>query len=634
VRPGWLILLLLWSSGVMAAAPDEGYRFKRDLQVPETGWVRVPLDGRIIAQAQPGGHWNLMAPDGRAVHFNVLSVHSGFLEARTVTLDENPEGWQIVFDLGPTPVRHHRLDIDLVRPASAAGCRVEGSHDLESWHSLGEGTLFRLGAGEMLHGSGLEYRETDLRFLRLWWPKAAGFPEFRTVGVQSLPEPPGDPLTVAVELRREASSGGASRYRLHLPGPGMNIRRLVLIGVGDGGEEVAYRLYRAAWQRWTIVAEGRFKAGEPPIIDIGGRRIGRTQLRLELYADDGEDIDIEEAALEIPAAWLLFHAEQPGRHALVYGGTPAMERVSLTDDLAVGPVVEIRAGDNEEPLPLPDIPERLVIPVPPEEPGKTVTEWPVDTRHAKAGDVVRLILPYAVRGDVGYSINQLRLQTKGDEIPYLITTPEEPEAEIVLEDLSAAPVSGGRYHRIAVKDARLSPLLSQVEIFAAGRHFERQLRVLFPIDSRPGMESDGVEIQVRWQCGAPDAVPCRAVIDQVPAGASGEMEILVENDGSPTMGPFTLRGWTARPALVFVHPGADDLSLLWDRGGKPGTRSYPLEKYAALLLAMPWSEAGLDIASAQQLKSRRELLSKSAMIAMLVLGAIALLWILARNLRH
>jgi len=634
VRRRWIIPLLFWSLTAGAAASDEGYRFRREVQVPHAGWMRMPLDGRVIAQAQPGGRWNLSGPDGETVPFNALSPHRGFLEARTLTIDDDPEGWRILFDLGPTPIRHRRLQIDLMRQTSASGCRVEGSHDLEKWIFLGEGTLFRLGAGETLHGSALDYSETDLRYLRLWWPKAAGFPQFRGVGVESLAEPPGDPLTVPIDIRREALSGGGTGYRLHLPGPGLEIRHLMLMGLEESGKNISYRLFRAERRRWEVLSEGRFEAGEQAKIDIGGGALDRSRLRMELYSDDEDDLDIEEALLEAPATWLLFHATQPGRYALVYGGEPAAKSRSLAKDLEIGALTEVRPGDEEESLPLSEIPERLVSPITPKEPVEPVTVWRVDARHAALGDVVRLELPDEVRRDVGHSINQLSLQTAGKEVPYLITTPEEPEAVIILEDLSPAPVDGERYHRISVNDARLSPLLSQVELLAGEERLQRAARLIFPVPSRPGIETKPVEIVAQWQCGTSDGIRCRASIGHVPARSTGEMQILIEPEGGSIGGSFTLRGWTARPTLVFVHPGSDDLELAWDRDRKRGARSYPLQKYSALLLAMPWSEAGLDTVEARQQKSRRDFLSKGAMIAMLVLGAIALLWILARNLRH
>jgi hypothetical protein len=634
VRGRWIIPLLLLSLGAGAAASGEGYRFSREVQVPQAGWVRMPLDGRVIAQAQPGERWNLIGPDGEAVPFKALSPHRGFLDARTLTIDEDPDGWRILFDLGPTPVRHRRLQIDLMRQTSAAGCRVEGSHDLENWIFLGEGTLFRLGAGERLHGSALDYSETDLRYLRLWWPKEAGFPEFRGVGVQSLPGPPGDPLTVAVDLRREVNSGSGTGYRLHLPGPGLEIRSLILGGLDVGGEQIAYRLYQAEWRRWEVLAEGRLKAGKQAEIAIGGNTLDRSQLRLELYSADEGDLHIEEAILEVLATWLLFHAEQPGMYTLVYGGEPAAKCRALANDLEIGPLVEIRPDEEEESLPFPQIPERLVSPVAAEDPGERVREWRVDVRDAAKGDVVRLELPDDVRSAVGSSISQLRLQAEGNEIPYLITTPEEPQAAIVLEGLSPAPVSGERHHRISLNDARLSPLLSQVEILAGEEQFERPARLLFPLPARPGVETRPVEIVAQWQCGASDGIKCRAAIGQIPARSTGEMQILIEPEGGSTGDSFTLRGWTARPSLVFVHPGSNDLALVWSRDGQSRVREYPLEKHAATLLAMPWSEAGLDTAEARRQRSRRDNLSKGAMIAMLVLGAIALLWILARNLRN
>ena len=173
---------LLLALGIAEAGVEERYRFARSLEVPEAGWVRVPLDGRAVSGGFPDDRWKLADPAGREIPHRVLAPRRGFVTARTHSAERTDEGWAIVFDLGPVPIRHSRLDVELVRPTSASEVLLEGSDDLVSWSVLTSGALFRLGTEATLRRSALHYPVTDLRYLRLTWPESAGFPEFAKYG--------------------------------------------------------------------------------------------------------------------------------------------------------------------------------------------------------------------------------------------------------------------------------------------------------------------------------------------------------------------------------------------------------------------------------------------------------------------
>ncbi len=234
----------------------EVFRYTRAVTPERAGWVRVALDAHALGHGLPGDGWWVFGPDGEAVPHAVLRPRSGEVPARTLTVEEGAEGWGIVFDLGPTPLRHRRLEVLPAEPVAARGCRLEGSRDGRSWEYLAEGDLFRLGERQDLVRSFLEYPATEVRYLRLTWPRDAGFPEFQRAFVEVLDEPPEGPVTAELAVTRVDSSEGRASYRLELPAPGIRPERLELRGEGSGA--VGYRLYRVERQRRELLREGTF----------------------------------------------------------------------------------------------------------------------------------------------------------------------------------------------------------------------------------------------------------------------------------------------------------------------------------------------------------------------------------------
>jgi hypothetical protein len=632
VKRAWVLAVALaLAVGSVGAAPTEGFRFERKLDVPVEAWVRVPLDARALARALPAHDWRIVGPEGESVAFRVLAMPRELVHARTLSLEEQSSGWSIVFDLGPTPLLHRRLEVNLLRRTSAPDCTLEGSEDLESWTLLGEGTLFRLGAGETLHRSGLEYPESDARYLRLQWPRAAGFPEFSDVGVQPLEQPAGGPVAAPIEIRPRSTSAAGAEYRLELPGPGLSIRQLVLHWRRVPRAAVGYRLLRGVSQRWEVVASGTFRPDQPATIELQEQRLDRSSLRLDLGSLEGEPLKLDRARVEVNPVWILFRAERAGRYSLLYGGTGA-QRPPAEADASVGPVLDVRPGGEESELPLPPIPSRVTQPVEASESTVNEARWPVIVDGIGPGEVVKLELPDVVREEVA-DLNRIRILAGKREVPFLVWTPEEPELRLEFEELTAATMAEGRRRRLRVEHPALSTLLSQIEISARGGRPEPSLLARFPVATRPGVDSRPVELHSTWDCRHSPELQCRAELGQVPAAANRELELFVEPRRGALPTTYSLRGWGPRPGLYFVMPDTDELMLTWTRSRRFRRHDYPLREHADVLLALPSKEAGLRLEAVTEARQRRDALGRAALIAMLVVTAIALLWVLARNTR-
>ena len=93
------------------------------------------------------------------------------------------------------------------------------------------------------------------------------------------------------------------------------------------------------------------------------------------------------------------------------------------------------------------------------------------------------------------------------------------------------------------------------------------------------------------------------------------------------------QSWTARPTLVFVLPETGELTLARLHGRRVDGPYYGFGSHEPALLAAPWTPASLDLTSQRDARERREKLMRIVLFAVLGVGAAALLWILARNLR-
>ena len=130
------------------------------------------------------------------------------LDASLVDVSQAADGWLITLDLGKAPARHNRLRFGFTSSNTVAEVHLETSADGATWQPLTDASLFRLGPGGP-EQTEIHYAPTGVRYLRLAWPKAAGFPS--TDRVQVMPAPPEAVGTAAITA---TVAGGAEDWLL------------------------------------------------------------------------------------------------------------------------------------------------------------------------------------------------------------------------------------------------------------------------------------------------------------------------------------------------------------------------------------------------------------------------------------
>ena len=175
---------------------------------------------------------------------------------------------------------------------------MAGSDDRAAWTRLGSGSFVRLGDEAGLARTALDLPPSSFRYLRLEWPRSAGFPALEGAAVVlregTLPGAP----SLAAPVRPASEPGS---WRVELPAAGLRGVRLALRGAGL--ERAPLRLLAARDGRWEPLADVAACAA-PCAIALGGAPLPSAVLRIEGEAGGGRAID--GAALELEPAWRLF----------------------------------------------------------------------------------------------------------------------------------------------------------------------------------------------------------------------------------------------------------------------------------------------------------------------------------------
>jgi len=314
-----LLLPFVALSARAAPAAAQQTRFTRPIEVPQAGWIEVPLDPDILRRAAPaGGHLRLFGPEGEEVVFaRMASEEVGDrVPAEVMSAEQTETGWSMVFQVPPGEggsLRHDRLVLSLegepFEGPSAAAARLEGSDDGEAWTLLAVGRLERGAGGDAL----FTYPASEHRYLRLWWPRGVagqapvvdeedggdGAPLLRSAAVEVVPrralgialERPACQSPVAAVAPAASSAGGEAGDRAGGSEPGQGTGPSLEPGRGERAgfaagpravcplplgveyrllhrldlavearEPVGYRLLVPEAGRWEVVAEGVWAA--------------------------------------------------------------------------------------------------------------------------------------------------------------------------------------------------------------------------------------------------------------------------------------------------------------------------------------------------------------------------------------
>jgi hypothetical protein len=580
------------------AALEPARIYERDLDVAAAGWVRVPLDLAALRHITPdGGDLRVIGPDGAEVPRLLASPPARPGRRPAQVIDVKPEGgadggWRLTLDAGEGVPAHEQLIFDLDRRTAATAVKLEGSTDLRSWQPLAEGDLFRLGQGDDgLERTALSYPPTSVRYLRLAWPKAAGFPELRSVELE-LSAGPSIALATG-DTTCERGGNGAVSCRVDLPAPGTAVRRIELSLSGAG--PVGYLLEAPEGGRWSVIAEGVWQRPTAEgslethhLLSLDAGVTAGDFLRLALYAA-GTPPDLSGVRLEIAPREVAFRAESPGRYTLIYGAgsgaPPKLESAAEENpaELAAGPERSRPAA----PLPA------AADPGAPLNPEAFPSSWVVAAPGASAGDVVRLELPDGVYAAAHADLGDLRLATGTRQIPYVRWSSPEPVRAAVAWGMRAEPERRRGWSRVELDLPAARAPWTQVSIATPGGPLRRNLEVLAVRPRNP--EPSGRETTIAstvWECNPTPPLPCRTLLPIEGPGAPRIAVRFDDGDNAP-LGEVELAVWRRRDALVFVWPGNSAKVQLLAGAEAIAAPDYDLAALSGELLGRPWQAGEL-----------------------------------------
>ncbi|MBP7148909.1 MAG: hypothetical protein KBD01_15360 [Acidobacteria bacterium] len=579
-------LLVALSCGVLPlalAAPEP--LPARAVEVSAAGWVRVALDAGALSLGGPAQRWSVHDPAGHAVPLALLAPVQGRVPLRTAAVEQVSGGWRIVFDAGPVPLRHDRLVVAPSRATSAEDCRVEAGDDLREWTLLGVGDVFRLGAADALSEATIRYPASAARYVRLWWPVGAGFPELSGAWVEAVPGDAAAPTTPLELSRIDDSTLLLRPAEAWLP-----LSRVVVRWRGEAPRSA--RLFVPQGGRWVPGAWISIEPGSAESRLALAER--REPLHGALRLDVADASAVAAAEAELEPRWLLFEAPRAGRYLVA--GAAGVE-VRAADVSGVGPLIDVAPGGAAS-VPA-ALPRDLAEPRP-REARASAPAWRVEGGAIETGQVARLELPGGAPAD-------LAPVTAAGVLPHArLDLDPAPGQTLELQGMGLElPEGGGR--------------VVQLELTAEARQaFQGGVTVRATRAGRPGTSAFAVAPRAGWSCSASEA-PCRVLIDLALGADAGSLQLQLDGE---IPRPLRARPWRARTELVFAWPGqevqlAQGTGAPW-AGNRDALLARPQHTVSAVAIAEPPGRATLR---------------RIALIAALVVIGLLLLALLARSLR-
>ncbi len=611
----------------------EGFLYTRPVAVPAAGRVQVPLDLATLGHLAPGGtDLRVFGPTGAEVPSRVVpaTVTGERRDATVLALEPEPGGWAITLDLGPNPPPHERLIFDFARLARAPEVRLEASADRQTWEPLAAGDLFQIGTGGTLRRTSLVYPPTDRRYLRLHWPEEARFPEVWRVEVEMAPR---SSLAVTARAARcEHRPPAATVCRLPLPAAGQILRQLTLSLVARGS--VGYRLYEPREAGWRPLAEGVFEGvsqGARLSLPFEPRSIAGDLLRLELYGGTAPGPELKSFGAEVAIETVLFDAAEPGAYTLAYGGAGGEPRTAgLAPPVQADEAAAWLAPGAEEEHPPPPLPPAAVGPGTALGDTRFDATWKVVAPGVQPGSLVRLELPATVYAYARPDLGDLRLASRGRQIPYLRWTPPAPVPVLDRDSLRAWPMSRqrGGVSRIDLELPAAGQPLAQLLVTGPSQPIRRSFAVRYIAPPRPGVEgTETVAAETAWECLPHPPLPCRALL-ALPAPAPAHLDLRFEDRDNPPLAGLEVEIVRRADVLVFAWPRGDVQLLAGAR--RLTAPDYDIEALRERLLARPWRPAEIELGAQAAPTAGRW--TRWLMPAMLLAAAAFLLLLLRRVL--
>ncbi len=628
------------AGGASSPGIPEDAHYLSEVPVAAPGTYKIALDSAALMQGGRFEDWRIIAPDGRVLPVALLQQQPlGGHDARSVALDETPEGWQIQFDLGAAPVLHEKLHLEPGRFVQAKDCLLEDSYDRKNWETLTRGDLYSMGDTANLHGAKLAYPPSSKRYLRLSWPRAAGFPQFNSARVEisggdgaavklsvaftPVAQPPSHPERTRFDFSLSELHAGAA---MQPP----SALRLTLSEAPP--ERFALQLWRGNNGGWEVVQMAHRRLGS---IELGlaGDSLSGGDYRLEFHGSGAAAPALKTIEAEYPPRWLVFRADSPGAYRLVYGARRPASFARLPVEELTGDMVVAVAGAARQ-LSAPPLPAQALLPLPVPVRWNPQAAWKVlPPEGGRPGELVLLELPAAVLTTTRSDLNHLHLLQGRRPVPFLLRPLSAPALAWEKNDVNFAPASQAQQFEYSIDLTPLALERMQLEISTPPAPFNRTLAYAFESAARPGIEPPLHEqTGVNWSCKGTDLTPCRMNLDlYVPPGAR-RLILRIDNHDNPAMPAIDIRLWRARTALVFGWPSEAGLVLAWH----PGDAAGPFPAFAMideLLAERPAARVLIDESAQVSPDSPWARHARLALLAALALAGAMLLWILARMLK-
>lgn len=601
-----LIALLATAPAPPVPADTQGFLFERAVDVPAPGWVRVPLDLAAVRHLAPeGADLHVFSPGGGEVPARV-EPRIPRIERRPVKIseleevengEENRAGWMLLIDVGAEPVPHERLFLQITRATALPSVHLEGSRDRTAWQTLAVSDLFRVGSGEGLQKSALSYPSTDHRWLRLFWPRAAGFPRISAVEVETVSGPTLAFATRGASCRETGpESPPATACELLLPGMGQVLRRLTLDVEGEGA--VGYRLYAPVEGRWQRVTEGVWRRTEEKTRHVllgAAEPVAGTSLRLELYGSGGTVPLLTGYGVDLAVPTVLFQAEEAGRYTLAYGGGNVRER-SGGGDLPESEEAAWLEAEPERELPASPLPAGS--PGAPLGRGRFRGVWPVLSASARPGDLIRLELPDLVYGVARADLGDVRLAIGDRQIPFSHWSPPAPALVAESRDLRPRTLRQNQESEAEIKLPLAGLPLTSLFLTTPEGPLRRTVGLRYRA-GRPAGREAGPVVRETWDCDPAPPLPCRAELETPgqPREAPERLAVRVHDGDDPPLARLSAEVWRRRDVLLFVWPEVDDEAEVRLLAGARDLRApdYDFAALGSVLLARPWQPAEVDL---------------------------------------
>jgi len=628
---GALLAFGIWAGGLP-------YKYRRDLPVAAPGWVRTRVPLEVLGKlGSTGEDFAFVDPSGVPVPLFPWRAPADPPPAtRAADLKDMatvPGGWRLEADLGPGPVRHRMLLLEIPGTGLAEGVTLEGSQDEKAWRVLARGSMFRLNRWGMTSKTYLDYAPTADRYLRIFWPESASFPHWKTLWVADWPEDRTEWTEEPVSFTEAWEACGEKAYALAFPKIALD--RPVLVLEAPLAYPVRARVLAARDGSWVSLSETVLVPDRPLIVTLP-RGAFEAPSCLALGAGEYAPPVPRSMKLRYVPRYFVFKAVQAGTYAFWYGALGRAGRPGALAELPAMPeaCAEAALGSERE-QPLPDLPAPSLAMGAALPKGPFAGHWAVQAPLAKPGALTRLSVPaglYAVsREDLG----DVRLGASGRQVPYVLWSPPEGVEVVSLRRAAPKPSAetGKSQIDLELPEANL-PLVS-LELSAPAAPFSREvtLECLRP----PAPEEGGrgavwsVVDRAAWNCPGVSDAPARLGLRAGRLSGTKLRVTFMDGDNAPL--PFVDAVlWRRGHALVFPWPESGEVELMAGAQGVYAPR-YDLAALSEDIIQRP---AALADAGRPAIPPQGALASpnmKWILLVGLILAGIVLIAILARSIR-